>query len=224
VTVFVEEIVAADLTIADVAKWDTPSAHALPNGQAATRANDTTATATNAESGGEFAIPFGVDDFTVELWVYYTATGDGSNYWFAQRSGSVATVRAWELRQPGEVSRKVRFAILGTDGATVLANHEVLCDLDAWTYCAFTFLSSLGAAPVAGRDLIAYKNGGAVSTVTVGSGVNLTGPTLTDPVMALGANTASQPAITIAEMAKLAIYHRALSPAEILDHYEAMTT
>lgn len=221
-TVFVEEIVAADLTIADVAKWDTPSTNPLPNGQNATRANDTLASADRAETGGQFGVPFGVDDWTVEVWAYFTATGDGSNYWIAGLYGT-GIERAWELRQPAEVSRKVRFSMMGSDGTTVVGSHEVLCDLDAWTYCAFTFLSGLGDAPVAGRDLIAYKNGGAVSTVTIGSGVDMSPPTLTTPYLRLGSWN-GQAALTFAEIAKLAVYHRALSGAEILEHYEAMTT
>lgn len=219
--VFTDVIAARDLAIVDVADWDTPSADALPNGDAATQPNDNLASAARADTGADFAIPWGVSDWTLELWAYWTTIGSGGPKWLLTRWGT-STHREWELRVAGGANRQLRFALLGTDGETPLVNLDIICEDAAWTHCVWTLNSSLGAAPVSGREITSYKNGALDDTAAIGSGDDLTGPTLTTPGLYMG-SVLGQITTPIVEWGKVAIYHRILTGGEISDHFDVMT-
>lgn len=218
---FVEDVAARDLTISDDSEWTTPATEVLPNGDNATQPNGTGSDAEIGDGSGDFAVPFGVSDFTVEFWVYYHDDNNGVAHWLMSRNGNSA-MRDWEVINNG-ASRATKFRVLGSDGLNPAAEVAITADLDAWTYCVFTFNSSLGIAPVAGREAKAYKNTTLVDTDSVGSGVTMTRPTLASPAFTLG-SWGSTGSMTDVEIAKLAIYHRLLTSGELTDHYDAMTT
>lgn len=213
-TTFAELIAARDLTLSDAADWTTPATDALPNGDAATEPA-VGADAVYADTGNNFAIPWGTSDWTWEAWVRWkdAAPGSGQRIMQYQSAAAVGTYQ-WQLQQNGAATRNVTLII---DSGQVFSVSTGIMTPGVWHQVNFLVKSSLGLGAVAGRTLRSYLDGSLDDTFTIPS-ASWTPVTLTSPVVKL------HDAGGDIEIAKIAIYHRELTGTEMTDHYDAMTT
>lgn len=222
IATFTEEIAARDLTIPDDADWTTPSTDDLPNGDTATQLAATDGYAAFDEPGTDFALPWGSSDWTLEIWLRYTSgTTPGSVRPILTRSiGTSWGFSDWLLVQSGDVTPVARLIVAQSGGST-WHSHDLPLTSGSWHHVVFTLNTSLGVAAVSGRQTKGYVDASLITSVNTPT-TTLTPLTVTDPHLLLG--SPDNLGLTIVEMGKLAIYHRALTGTEISDHYDAMTT
>jgi hypothetical protein len=221
---FLEDIAARDLLITVDTDFDTPAPDLLPNGDAATDLTTTVSYAYFAESAGEFALPWGVDDWSVEAWLRWTGSPAGALGPILGRHASamVPTAGEWQLCQSGAGTPVARFRVTFADPAAPWAQSDVAFTTGAWHHIVFTLNTSLGSGAVAGREIKAYKNATLDSTTSCPS-TSVGTPSLSGPRVVFGA-AGGGAAPNYLEVAKLAIYRRLLTGGEVTDHYNAMTT
>lgn len=228
---FPESIAGRDLFIADASLWDTGTA-ILPNGDLGTRPANLNGTSSYVESGAhEFAMPWGVSDWSLELWVNYIAThpGTGANLVGRYRSDGIAGYGEFDLYQIGLSAPNIalRLGVYGGGFSWVDTAPGAVGGMpfgpegNGWHHLVHTVNTSLGSgAGISGRRILSYKDGNLLTTTACPTSA-ITTPALSGPRLFMGTPGYNTDYI---ERAKLAIYHRELTAAEVMDHYLAMTT
>lgn len=222
---FPESIAGRDLFLPDASHWDTGTP-VLPNGDRGTVATTINATSSYTESGAhEFAVPWGVSDWSLELWVRYVGTPPGTGQNLVGRYGSDAFpgTADFDLFQDGTGSPRIAFRLGVVGGGFAWAETPAMvmgAVGSGWHHVVFTVNTSLGSGAVSGRQVLSYKDGALYATLALPA-TAVTVPTLTGPRLWFG--SAGRNPVYI-ERAKLAIYRRQISAGEVLDHYLAMTT
>lgn len=219
---FADLIAARDITLPDDSQWTTPSTDPCPNGDHATQAAVDVAEGSYATSD-DFALPWGVSDWSIELWARWTASVSGSVAPILARtpSGMGTSPAEWQLCQAASAGPELRLRITVADPSLPWAQPAITATGGAWFHLVWTLNTSLGSGAVGGRTCKTYKNGILDATTSLPS-TSVGVPTLSGPRLTFGNHQHLAP--TFMELAKLAIYHRELTLAEILDHYTVMTT
>ena len=218
-TVFTDLVAARDLTLTDPSLWTTPSEHALPNGDAGTRMNNATSFGMSAiynDTPRFFSIPWGVSDWTIELWLRRVSAATIRDLMqYADAGGD--TGMEWRIETGNTL---YRLLVYNSSGTVSVASVPITSTDGAWAQYVWMINSSLGTGAESTRRVRTYKNGSFVAdtafTASFTPHTNVSPPRMI--LGTYGLVDATQ------ELAKVAIYHGELSAADVLDHYAAMTT
>lgn len=214
---FTDLVAGRDLTIGDTSLFDTPATVDCPNGDPATHPKNTAA-ADWLDSAGVMLPPWGVNDWSLELWLYRAAADDGATVDLAtwMVPGGPSDYR-WRLVYNGV---DVLFHIMTGPFTSVVYMAMTRPTADTWNHYVWTVNSSLGTGSAAGRRMKGYRNG-----ASGGADVAFTSAfTYTTPTGGGIYVPAGMVASAAWTMAKVAIYHRELDATDANDHYLLMTT